>query len=178
MFKANQHFCSLVLCLLLSGCGGSAAVPPAVSGKDLIREYNSGNGTNSSITAAHGGETRFAYGAISGTGGTNCNGVGFLHTYQDGVSIATINLNVLAAPAGEHYIVWTSDGAGSQYSLIFRGELKSIVGDARHSMQFESDGDPNTLSHVFVTVEKSVTPVTASSPIAEGTLKELKPPNT
>lgn len=164
----------LVLCLLLSGCGGSAAVPPAVSEKDLIREYNSGNGTNSSIVAAHGMETRFAYGAISGTGGTNANGVGFLHTYEDGVSIVTINLNILAPAKGHHYFVWLKNDSGDPLPF---GELKSIVGDARHSVVFETKATFIGDTFVYVTDETIVNPSTLSSHstiIAKGRMKEVK----
>jgi len=150
----------LALGLALSACGGSTTkVPDKVT---QIQEYTSTiRDGKEVIDSEHGKELGFMYGAVSGVNKTNANGVAYIRAYEDGFYSATMNLNILLAPAGKKYVGYLSDEKKTK--MIELGELGSIVGDVRHSLRFESKQDLREFNVFLVMMDDQV--------IAEGTVK-------
>ena len=160
------------IAFLLVSCGKSHDIT-VDSGKPLeVQSFNAVMGTKNLVDPVHGKETRFAYGAVSGVNGTKANGVAFLHTFADGTSVLTVNVNILPAPAGHTFVAWATDDAGSSY--VSAGELRSVLSDARHAAVLETKQDVSHLAKVVVTLESSVRPDRAGVHQAEGTLKVVK----
>ena len=165
---------ALVFAASLAACGNSAQqLKPGEDSASKTQHYDTvaKHGTGAEVDPSHGAQIRMAYGAILGVDSVNANGVGFLRTYADGVSVATINLNIEAPAAGQHYVVWSDD---SKVGLTMRGELTSIVGDVRHSTSFQTTDAPTDFYKVMVTLESTAKPSAPGKEIAEGTLKLLK----
>ncbi len=163
----------LLACFLLSACGKSDTVTiDTGSGKALeVQTYNTVMGTKHLTDPVHGKETQFAYGAVSGVEGTKANGVTYLHTFADGVSVLTVNVNILPVP-GKHFIAWATDEAGMSYT--YAGELESVLNDARHTVTLTTKQEVKNLARVVVTIESSVHPGSAGQHAAEATLKVVK----
>lgn len=154
----------LIACAVtvLSACGTKPAanVPDKAT---QIQQYTSTiRDPKKPVTdPVHGDETGFWYGAMAGTNGTNANGVAFIHLYKDSVSTVTVNLNIQMAPAGKHYEAYLMSDSAVQPVDI--GELRSIVGDVRHSLQFETKQDISALKTIMVKLDENA--------VAEGTVK-------
>ena len=162
----------LSLSVILAACGqGTVKV-----GGDKVLEVKTYNatmqGARTLVDPVHGKETRFAYGAIDGVNGVRANGVGYIHTFADGVTIVTANLNILQAPAGKRYILWGSNVDGSK--VVFGGDLESILGDARHTGKFQMKEDAASVGTLVVTLETIANPSLPGSHQAEGVMKEYK----
>ncbi len=162
----------LSLSLVLAACGpGTVKI-----GDDKVLEVKTYNatmqGAGALVDPVHGKETRFAYGAIDGVNGVRANGVGYIHTFADGVTIVTANLNILQAPTDKRYILWGSNADGSKY--VFGGELDSILGDARHSGKFQTKEDVASVSTLTVSLETIANPTLPGSHQAEGVMKEYR----
>lgn len=155
----------MVLSLALSSCGAS---PTKVSDKATqIQEYTSTiRDGKEVIDPEHGKELGFMYGAVSGVNKINANGVAYIRAYEDGFYSATMNLNILLAPAGKKYVGYLSDEKKTK--TIELGELRSIVGDVRHSLRFESEQNLSAFNVFFVMLDDQV--------IAEGTVKAPSAP--
>ncbi len=144
---------------ILAACGRAPAKP--VDKAQQIQDYTTVSKTGTgTVDPVHGAETGFWYGALAGTNGTNANGVSFVRVYSDGATAVTVNLNILPAPQGKHYQAYLTDGAGSGVDI---GELRSIVGDARHSLTFETKDDTTTMKTVIIRLD--------DRDIAQGTMK-------
>ncbi len=160
---------ALAFTLVLASCGTKPIDP---NDKVLeIKEYTQvmKNG-KVLVDPVHGTEQKFWYGAILGTGDTNANGVGYIHLFEDGTSVLTANLNILPRTDKKVFVVWLSDADGK--NVVKVGELRSIVGDARHSVKFETESKVTGTPKVFVTVEVSENVKSPSATVAEGILKE------
>ena len=144
MTKSSKFLlCSL---LLLSACGGSDEVE-IVEDKVLeVQKYNTvyqGSGD-----PEHGKQKTFKYGSIDGVGESKANGVAYFPTFEDGVSVLTVNVNILIAPEGSHYQVMLSDG--SPTGLIEVGTLSSIIGDVRHSVKLVTEEDIENYNSILI----------------------------
>ncbi len=116
----------------------------------------------------HGKQVNFFYGAVSGTGGTNANGIAYIHIFADGTSTVTVNVNI-ALPVSGSYIAYIRDASGA--SRIRVGELTSIVGDVRHSVTLKTT--ENVSRALFVEVRREGGG--DSTLVAEGTMKGAAP---
>lgn len=151
----------LCLSLLLSACGSPDTVKVEDDTILEVQKYNQVMKTGEElIDPVHGKQARFAYGALSGTNGISANGVAYLHTFEDGNSTLTVNLNILVAPKG-NYTVQLKNAANAQVMNV--GTLASILGDARHSMQFTTNLDVSAYNQVLVYLGTKL--------VAEGTMK-------
>jgi hypothetical protein len=150
---------------LFAACGKTPSKP--VDKAQQIQNYTtvskSGTGT---VDPVHGAETGFWYGALTGTNGTNANGVAFVRTYADSATMVTVNLNILPAMKGKHYQTYLTDGVEGH--AVDMGELRSIVGDARHSLTFDSKNVAETLRTVIITLDEKE--------VAEGAMKTPSSP--
>ncbi len=165
-------FVILGLSLILAACGqGTITVE-----QDKILEVQKYSATMQGEGVledpVHGKEVRFAYGAIDGVNGVLANGVGYVHTFSDGVTIVTANLNILLAPAGKRYVLWGSNQDGSTF--VFGGDFNSILGDARHSGKFQTKENATAVSKLVVTLETVTNPTFPAAYHAEGIMKEYK----
>jgi len=113
----------------------------------------------------HGKGVSFYYGAVSGAGETNANGIAYIHLFEDGASAVTINLNIELPPSGTKYVAYVQDSTGS--SSVKVGEMKSIVGDVRHSVKLETS--ENVAKNLSVKVLREGRG--ESVLVAEGTMK-------
>ncbi len=155
---------TLTLVVLLSSCGTPEKKIPDKA--EQIERYTSTiRGQKEVVDPVHGKEVAFFYGAVSGVGETIANGVAFIHAYEDGTSIVTVNLNVLVAPQGQEYEAFLSGGAEKPIAL---GVLRSIIGDVRHNAELETR--ENLADRRVVTVKLGDTT------IAEGTVKVQEAP--
>lgn len=142
---------SVVACLSLTAC------------KESPNLNNYGKVTNvGSVDKVHGTQTKFSYGAFEGVGGVNANGVGYIRTYEDGVSIVTLNVNIAPAEKGKSFEVTLLMSEGSK--KVELGELRSIVGDVRHTLTFETKQSLQGFDQVDVMLDETV--------VARGSLKE------
>lgn len=158
---------STLLLGTLTACSSSAEKTPVIDKAQQISNYTTVSRTASNPEdPVHGKEVGFWYGALSGVDGTNANGVAYLRLYADGATVLTVNLNILPAPEGEEYTVAISDPAEGKE--IDAGELRSIVGDARHSLTFEAKEDYSAM--------KTLTVFLGKNRVAEGVVKEPSKP--
>jgi hypothetical protein len=171
--KKSLSIVILSAALVLAACGKAPSpttvIPPDDgSTASKISEYNKVTGASNSADPVHGKETVFAYGAVSGISPVGANGVGFMHTYADGVSQVQVNLNILQAKSGTYHTVWLTDGT----TYLRVGTLNSIIGDARHSTKLETKENIGSMHMVLVTLENSEgAAVPSSNHEAEGTLR-------
>ncbi len=121
------------------------------------------------IDPVHGKEVAFWYGAI---GSEKSNGVGYIHTFEDGASIVTANLNILLAEKGTHYQAFLVSDDGKKEVDI--GQLNSIIGDARHSIRFETQNDISGMTKLEVRHMKGL--LGGSEVVGSGTLKKPAEP--
>ncbi len=120
------------ICITLISC----STPPATeinSGGTVIKK-----GRGDVIDPVHGKQTEIWYGALSGTGGTNANGVAFIRKFEDGSARINLNLNIALAPTGTKYTAQLQSNMPTKSVAIAIGDVTSIVGDARHSASTET----------------------------------------
>jgi hypothetical protein len=151
--------------LLLSACGNAATDDQTLE----THTFNTVMGTKNLVDPIHGKETRFAYGAVLGVAPTSANGVAYAHTFEDGTSVVSINLNILPPKAGKHLIGWVLSADKS--SAVIVGELNNPMSDARHAVIVETKASAEKLVTVLVTLENSATPKVPGTPQAQGELK-------
>jgi hypothetical protein len=123
---------SLSAMLTLSACGNQEK-DKVLEIKDFTTVMKTGDEL---IDPVHGKEVNFLYGALSGQNGTNANGVGYVHTFADGFSVITGNLNIELAEKGKKYTAFIEGESGAP--SIALGAMESIIGDVRHSVKFET----------------------------------------
>ena len=159
-----------ILCvsLLLVAC---ASVTVDQNANQKIKNYNAiVRPAKDVIDPVHGKETGFWYGAMSGVNGTNANGVVFMHGYSDGAYAVTLNLNILPAKKGWHFVADLRGADSAQVLSI--GTLVSIVGDARHSVKLETTTDAHALLTVSVFLVADSGRAAEAQLVASGTLKQ------
>jgi hypothetical protein len=155
---------TLAFSIVLSAC----SQPEKDKGKE-VKDYTSIIKTGKEVTdPVHGKETGFFYGAI---GSEKSNGVAYIRTYEDGVSVVTANLNVHLAEQGTHYEAYLL--SADEKKKIDLGELTSIIGDARHSVRFETKENIQDMLTLEVRLEKGL--LKGSEVIATGVLKVPAP---
>lgn len=133
--------------LVLSACGSKEKEVEIVEDKVLeVQKYNTVY--QGSVDADHGKQVAFMYGSIDGVGESKANGVAYFPSFEDGASVLTVNVNILPAPEGSHYLVMLSDG--SPRGLIEVGKLTSIVGDVRHSIKFATEEDIKSFNSILI----------------------------
>lgn len=172
-FLHSMRRSSLILVLVVALSLSACSKPISRDDGDVleVREFNTVMQTEKDlIDPVHGRQTAVWYGALNGVGGTNANGVGFVHMFEDGVSVMTVNLNVLPAKKDSHFVAVLSDQAGTKKITI--GEVSSIIGDARHSAKFQTDADVTGMSVLNVYSVLQSESVEYGTLVASGTLKE------
>lgn len=116
----------------------------------------------------HGREVALGVTALTGTGGTQANGVAQASLFSDGAARAVLQLNIARTEAGEYYEAWLRNPAtGEKVSL---GQVTSKLGDARHGARKDVKKDPRDFSEVVITREQE-SPAVAGVTVAVGTLK-------
>lgn len=156
---------TLSCAIALSGCGSKQSAQPdkAVQIKDYTSTIRDGKEV---VDPVHGKEISMMYGAITGVNNTNANGVGYIYVYEDGFNAVFVNLNILLAPEGKKYVAHLTDEKNTTTMLL--GDLQSIVGDVRHSLRFESNGNLSSYNTFLVSLDDNV--------IAEGKVKAPSEP--
>lgn len=158
----------VVTAVLFAAC--SSSTKPVVDKSNEVKEYNSVRTLKKdAVDDVHGKEIRFSYGAIAGVGGTKTNGVAYVRTYEDGVSLVTANLNIAKAAEKKQYFAWLGNEAAPRSISI--GVLQSIVGDTRHSTKLETSSDVSAYDSIFVYVGGTSDDPQSGNLIAKGTLK-------
>jgi hypothetical protein len=147
--------------LVLAACGAPEETDKPLAIESYTKVMKTGKKL---VDPVHGEETGFWYGAV---GGEKSNGVAYIYTFQDGASVVTLNLNVLPAEKGTRYHAYLlSDDGKKEVDL---GELRSIIGDARHSLKFETTESIEGMLRVEVKLLKGL--LSGSETVALGTLK-------
>ncbi len=165
------HIPILAFAFLLSGCG-------------LLSErmnIDAGTTTHQKLTVMmpqgqqgygrHGREVTIGYGALSGTGTVNANGVVTAHFMQDRSTIIGIQLNIEAAPEGFFYEGWAESSTGARISL---GHLTNPFNDVRHQLRAEMASDLRHFPIVTITREADDGDPTPSETVAMGILKQTR----
>jgi hypothetical protein len=129
-----------------------------------VKEYNTTLGTKNLVDPVHGKRTSLWYGAVLGVNDTNANGIAYVHRFEDGASVLTVNLNILQAGAGEYFSVGIKNAVGVEKD---GGKLTSIIGDARHSARMELAENLDGFTTVVVYKNVSGT----KTLVAEGLMK-------
>jgi hypothetical protein len=119
----------------------------------------------------HGREVTMAYGALSGTGTVNANGVATAHFMQDKSTIIGLQLNIEAAPENSFYEAWAESSTGSRISL---GHLHNPFNDVRHQLRLETPSDLRNFLNVRITMESDDGDPTPSQTVAIGILKQIR----
>jgi hypothetical protein len=143
----------LTLSVLVSACGAPAPVH---------------NDRENVVDPEHGKEVVFLYGAVEGVTGTNANGVAFLRVFEDGVSRATVNVNIAPPETGKRYSVNLSDSANL---LVECGELRSVFGDVRHAVECDIEQDLREYTSINILLDSGDT----RALVAHATVKVPKP---
>ncbi len=127
---------------------------------------------NMLVDPDHGTEAGFWYGAVGGIDGVNANGVTFLYKFEDGYFKGTININIHKLTEGETYVAWLAkDEQGTGARPL--GLVKNLVGDVRHSIQYETKDDVSGYGYVVVSEETASAPKTPTKIVATGFLKKV-----
>ncbi len=156
--------------LLLCGCGiFSDDVQIDSEGKHqelpmMMPQGQQGYGT-------HGREVTMGYGALSGTGGMNANGVATAHFMQDESTIIGLQLNIEAAPENFFYEAWAETATGARISL---GHLHNPFNDVRHQLRLETPADLRGFPIVRITKEADDGDPTPWQTVATGILKQIR----
>ncbi len=165
----NKTYALLFISLAsLAACGSTTV--KVDDGKVLeVQKYNTV--IQGSKDPVHGTQVGFKYGAIDGVGQTHANGVAYFPTFDDGNSVLTVNVNILLAPKGSHYLAMLTDGTSK--GLMEVGTLQSIVGDVRHSVKLETKADVTNFNTVLVYLVKDSGSGNETL-VAKGTLKKVQ----
>lgn len=150
------------LCLTLAACSTPSEQDKVLEVQTYTQIMKTGEDFSDPI---HGKGVGFFYGAVSGVEGINANGIAYIHVFEDGASTITVNLNIELPPSGKKYVAYVQDTSGS--STIKVGEMRSIVGDVRHSVKLETKENASENLSVKVRLEGRG----SNDLVAEGTMK-------
>ena len=114
----------------------------------------------------YGQETWFAISAMDGKD-EPANGVVQAHVFENGAYRLEIQLNIERASEGYFYEAWLVEEGSEPLSI---GHLRSRFGDARHTMQFDSDEDLRDMPLVQITLEPDDGDPSPGQLVADGTL--------
>ncbi len=156
-------FAPVVFCLVLTACGSPSEEDQILQVQEYSKIMQTGKDL---VDPVHGKEVKFYYGAVSGANGTNANGLAYVHVFEDGTSIVTVNLNIELSRRGTRYVAYLNNSTGDLPVKI--GELKSIVGDVRHTMKNETQKSVSETLTVNVLREGKGESIL----VAQGTIKE------
>jgi len=157
--------------LLLTACGKSAQSPEQTgTGSMATFRYNMPSG-GKIVDAQKGDETWFAYGAIAGNADTPANGLAKSHRFDNGQYLHTLQVNIALPKDGFFYEGWLINPKTGE--RISTGHLKSIFGDVRHNLSFETSEDLRAYTGVVITLEKDDGNSAPGTEAATGTLKVL-----
>ena len=163
LLMKKLFFLSTLCCLALVSCAGLSSEDKILEVKSYGQIMKTGKDTPDPI---HGKEVGFYYGAVSGTTeGRNANGIGYIHVYEDGTSVITVNLNIELPTSGTYKAYL---GNNSDNTSILIGELESIVGDVRHTIKSKTRENVGETLVVKVLLEERG----KSTLVAEGVLKQ------
>jgi hypothetical protein len=125
---------------------------------------------NQPIVPGHGKEVGLAYGAISGVGGTNANGIGMAHFLDDGTTVVNVQVNIAVADTGYSYEGWIqkADGSGKISLGLFTNPLK----DARYTLMFATPNNLKDYNTISITREKDDSAAPSGDEVARATLKQ------
>ena len=117
------------------------------------------------VDEKRGKELWLAVGAMSGINTHPANGVAQAHYFEDGTYLHTMQLNIELPTDGFFYEGWLIAENKKPVSI---GHLRSIVGDVRHQLEFESDQDLREYTGVLVTLESDDGNPAPAEHVAEG----------
>lgn len=159
--------------LALAGCGkkGVDVGEKTGTGSPATFRYNMPSG-GVIVDEQKGKETFFAYGAIAGRKETPTNGFAKTHRFENGQFLHTLQVNIALPKDGTFYEGWVENSKTGEN--ISTGHLKSMLGDTRHTLSFETEKDLTAFTKVTITLEKDDGNSAPGTVVAEGTLKELK----
>jgi len=120
----------------------------------------------------HGKEVGIAYGAISGVEGHIANGIASVHYMQDKTGIVGVQVNIEVPEDGFFYEAWLSKGDGTP--LLSLGHLQNPFGDARHTIQLQSDQNLSGFLNLLITREADDGNPEASEVVASAILKPTR----
>ena len=119
-----------------------------------------------------GREVSLAYGAVSGIGTINANGIATAHYFADGSTIVVVQANILPAGEGMFYEVWME--GRSPADRISIGHMQNSLSDARHSLKFESSENLKSYKKIIISLEEDNGNPSLSLMAAQAILKETR----
>lgn len=157
-----------VLPLLLAGCGSKIQIDEPL-GSDSFR-YNIPSGAVQDLR--FGKEIFFAYGPVSGTKEYPLNGLAKVHVFEKGMSLHTLQVNIALPKEGLFYEGWLLNPDTDE--RVSTGHLKSLFGDVRHNLDYQTNRDLRGFTKVIITLEKDDGNPAPGTEVASGLLKKLK----
>ena len=124
------------------------------------------------VDEKRGSEIWFAMGPITGVEGAPANGVAQAHYFDSGVFFHTAQINIESPEEGFFHEGWLVNPETKE--VISTGHLRSLMGDTRHRLQFESDRDLRAFSKVVVTLEPDDGNPAPASHVAEGIFRVVE----
>ena len=120
----------------------------------------------------HGAQVWFGLTSLSGVDDFIANGVAQTFVFEDGASQHGLQLNIERAQDGYFYEGWLVNPSNGD--VLSTGHLRSLFGDVRHALQFQSDDNLTGYTKVIVTLEPDDGDPSPAEHAAEGTLKEIQ----
>ncbi len=120
----------------------------------------------------HGAEEWFGLGPMGGAGDSKANGVAQSHVFANGTTIATVNLNIVAAPKGSQFVAWLQKPGSVERVRL--DSLQNPFGDVRHVITADAKKDLRAYTEVVVTQERQSGASDTDPIVAKGTLKQQK----
>ena len=154
--------------LLLPACTSKTVRTDSVIGSETMETVMPTGGIVEH--PVHGREVWFAIGAMNGKSPINANGMVQSHVFADGTSLATVTLNIEAAPAGMRYVGWLAKSGSSE--RIRLDILQNPLRDVRYAVTVEIDKDVRAYTDALVTLERTSGPSEGDPVQATGMLKE------
>ncbi len=166
-----KRFLSLLILtpLLLSACAKRGRVQ-----REIIlgtEAYNVMMPTDKNVQhPEHGKEVWFGMGAMKGENGKKANGVAQAHVFEDGTTLATVNLNIEVAPKGSAYVAWLQKPGTAERIRI--EELLNPLNDVRYLITADVAQDLRDWTEVVVTLQGPGGPSADDPVVASGILKQ------
>ena len=157
---------SILLCLallVLASCNRSST-DDVLATEEIVRAMPKGGEV---VDEKRGKELWLAVGAMGGVNEHPANGVALAHYFENGTYLLTVDLNIELPPDGFFYEGWLLDEGKDPVSA---GHFRSVFGDVRHRLEFETDEDFRGSLNVIVTVEPDDGNPAPAEHVAEGTM--------